>query len=552
MTEEIMKLSGKKAALGLDIGTSSIKIVQVQDTGRGITLARFACAEIPYSQRSKENLDGFIISAIKGMMESAKITAGDVFLTVTGPEVNVNSLTLPKMSKKDLEEAVKLEIRRALPFDFATASFSLQIREELPGNKLRIMAIVAAGSLVKNRIKIAEEAGLSPRGMNVAGCALENLILLSRDIKEDEVVALLDIGAKMSRVNLYQGRQLQFSREVPIGGDHITEMLVRTFTGKDNSKITLDFPEAEELKKKAGIPKEDEEFQGIPGSQILSLIRPVIERLTSEIRRSLGYFRQSFNVSRGVDRILLCGGGSKLKNLENFLTRDLGIKTERFRPFQDIKTEHLPFSRKEDLGEMAPELSLALGLALEKRPKVNLLPLEYKIQEKVNTVKTFFILGFSLIFLLLLFLSVRLFLKNKACRRLMASNKISLSSLEPNLKELENLESLQKRVSERKALLERAIEKQPFFPGILKEISGLSPKEVVLTHISLISDTKPKGLRLEGISYGPYAIANLALSKFLVDLDKSPFFQKVKLISLQKEEGEEPMVSFELTMELIY
>ncbi|MCK4245050.1 MAG: type IV pilus assembly protein PilM [Candidatus Omnitrophica bacterium] len=546
-----MKLLGKKEILGLDIGASSIKIVQVRGAGEGMSLINFAYKEIPYSQRSKDDLDDFIINSIKEMRKEAKLTEKRVSVNLSGSEVSVHSLTLPKMGRKDLENTVKLELRRALPFDIETAFSDFYIREELPENKLGVMAVAVSGKLVKTKIKIIEASKLSPGAMNIAGYASENLINQRKDIAQDEVLALLDIGAKLTIINIFRGKKLQFTREITTAGDSITQVLVKTFIVKDGN-VSLDFEKAEELKKEAGIPKEEEkEFNGIPGAQVSALIRPVLERLTNEVKRSLGYFRQVSKITK-INRILLSGGGSKLKELPHFLTEALGIKTERFEPLKTIKIEHLAPPQKELLGKVGVELTLAIGLALEKKPKINLLPGEFKIREKINTAKTFFILGFSLIFSLLILLSANLILKKRRCVNLLAKNKLSISSLEPALKELKEFELSQSKVSHRKSLLEKAIDKQPFLPGILKEISFLIPEDIVLTNIAFLSNIEPKGMRIKGLVFASHS-RNLSLSKFLIVLEDSLFFEEVRLISIRRSEGSsKPKASFELTLQLVY
>ncbi|PIX77117.1 MAG: hypothetical protein COZ37_04355, partial [bacterium (Candidatus Ratteibacteria) CG_4_10_14_3_um_filter_41_18] len=539
--------------LGLDIGTSNIKIVQLKVTGKKITLVNFAYQEIPYSQRGKADLDNFIINSIKKMSKDAKLGQRKVFTALSGYELNASSLLLPKMSRKDLEGTIKLELGRTLPFEAGTALIDFYIQEgNSSQNKLGVMAVAASGGLVKTKIRIIETSGFSPAGMNIPGYALENLVCSRKDIQDDEVMVLIDIGAKLTIINIFRGKKLQFTREITTAGDNITEVLVKNFVTKEG-KVNLDFAKAEELKKEVGIPKElEKEFNGIPGSQISALIRPVLERLANEIKRSLGYFHQAFNITK-INRILLSGGSSKLKELPHFLTQSLGIKTERFDSLKEVAIKHLTPTQKGVLEKISPELTLAIGLALEKKPKINLLPIEFKVREKLNIAKAFFILGFSLIFLVLLLFSGNLMLKKRQCLNLLARNKLSLSSLEPALNELREFESLQSKINQRKALLEEAISKRPFFPGILKEISLLLPDDMVLSDISLLPNVEPQGMRMEGRVFASYSTMNLSLSKFLVALENSPFFEKVRLVSVRKSgESSKPEASFELTLQLVY
>jgi len=113
-----MNLLGRKDILGLDLGTDSIKIVQLKVTEKTITLVNFAYQEIPYSQRGKADLDNFIINSIKKMSKDAKLTQRKVFTALSGDKVNASSLLLPKMSRKDLEGAIKLKLGRTLSFPF--------------------------------------------------------------------------------------------------------------------------------------------------------------------------------------------------------------------------------------------------------------------------------------------------------------------------------------------------------------------------------------------------------------------------------------------------
>ena len=547
---------------GIDIGSSALKIVELKKTQGGFTLNNFVFAPIPAAIRVDElQRNQFIISAIKEAKREGKIRSIGAFLSLSGPEVNILSVTVPKAAKSNLGKAIIIEVKKQISFDPKESFLDFQISSEIPdraGPKLQIVAAVAQRKTIAAKLDILAKAGFQPLGVNILPNVLGGILQKATKIAPDETTCVLEMGSKLSSLSIFKTGKLEFSREVAIAGDHLTQALVRKVTLADKEiNITLD--QADKIKRDCGIPATaelEENIEGLSKSYILAMLRPTLERLTTETLRSLNYYLQTFKRTK-IDRIFISGGSSRIKNIAEFLSKSLkDIKVEKLDPLTVMSGWTDPgVANQEVLEELAPQMSVALGLAMGKRPGLlDLLPAEIKIQQKLARIKTVFKIVAPVITLAILFFYFLASMQLLHYRRVITQAKNTVKSFASTRDLIAEYDNLKQKMESRQALLERAVGRQPLWWGILKELGWTHIEGVTLAKISVIKqEGQSSKLKVEGDIAPTYTSIDLALSQYMVLLDESPFFKDVKLVSTVRDVYSlTPKAKFEIMLELVY
>jgi type IV pilus assembly protein PilM len=554
--------------IGLDIGTGYIKIVQLQKTRAGYMITNCITRAIPTGIRdnpeSKRNL---VREFVKEFISDTRIKTRLGRLVISGKGVFIFLLLVPLLSKKDLKGAVGIELKKRLPFqiDLGNISFDYfiagQIRDEKGATQLQVSCIAADNILIDESVGFLKEMNLRPIAINAIPDALANLIPLCLDIKPGQTTSLLHIGANSSLLNFYKGDMLQFSREIPFGGEHITKALTKTMSTSTGT-ITLVPEEAEKVKRQCGIPLQEEErteyftdYGVLFGSQISTMLRPSLERLITELTRTFNYYTKTFHVSK-IEGLYLTGGSSRLKNLDRFLfsnLEDVG-KVERLNTLKAVKgwADRSIFKQELVIEQAAPHLSAAFGVCIGDGGKVNLLPLKERIEQKVN----FLLLLVKLLFPIILGLGVLFYtftyLGTFRYKLLIKRTETNINNLQPIVSRVKEYVALKSKIDQRRGLLEKAVGRQPLWWGMLKELSIITPQEVILDKI-ITTKMQPLEIRLIGETLAKYTTVDLALSQYLLALDESPFFSRVQLVSTQKDMYSPiPRASFEIVCQLSY
>jgi hypothetical protein len=302
--------------------------------------------------------------------------------------------------------------------------------------------------------------------------AFENIIKQSK-LRMDETIAVIDMGKSLTDLNIYHSCQLELSRKVSVAGIDLTRSLMSAlFTSA--GKIELTMEKAESIKREFGIPAPGESYliQGkITAAQVLSLLRPKLEQLASEISRSFDYYREKIGGGK-VDRIILFGGGAQLKGLPEYLNAELGLPVELGNPLHDVDPlcdEVIP--NKED----ALRLVRAIGASLGEASEINLLPESIREWKSRSVEQMAVIVGMS-VFLGILCLSYFGSMARMALmREREAAAKRGYEAVVPQLEKLKN-----------GLLLKRMIRNRADVAGLIRQLSYL-PEDVYLTELTLSS-----------------------------------------------------------------
>jgi len=536
------KLTGPpKKHLGIDIGSHTIKILELSTTAKGVDLVHHAVAPTPPG--------GFQVSVLaaqlKEMLQQHRIKTKQAVASLAGKGIATRRLTVTNIPEEEIQEAIRRQAEELFPFSLGDAMLAFQIldREDSGAQKkYEVLVAAATRETVVEHMAVLREAGLEPVGLMAEPHAVEQL-WRSASLGEDEEgsIAVLDLGAHKTNIHIFEGGRLRFSRYVSTSGDAFTMALTGMIRAGERD-IELNTAQAEKLKREHGISSVKDRGktgEGIPLSQLAVRIRPVLEKLETEISRSRDYY--SFQFQGGtITRLLLAGGGAQLKGIETFFTDRFDVRVEFLDPLAPIIIQDSPaFSEVEAANR--PDLTTVVGLALPFTERFNLLPVDLQPHRKRWSVRApvaYAILGLLLLIPLgqygwqnqrrISTLSQAVNAKRSVYERLKVEN----SQLDTKL---ERLPSLDLRV--------------PQVAAALRLISQTIPEDVALTNIDVEEKEGEGGLevRLSGLIYGRQEEAFPTVTKFMEDLQKAPIFSNVQLGSAGDGEAPKPAVlAFEI------
>jgi len=561
-------LTSQQNIIGIDIGSSYVKILQLQKSGRNYLIRN--CITRALTQAAKDNPEEkrkLTREFMQKFIADARIKTPLGRLAISGKGIFIFSLVVPNLNKKDLRSAVSIELKKRLPFqlDINNVSFDFSVTGQLRDERgvvLQVTCIAADHITLDEQVQLLKGINIRPEAINTIPDCLGNLLPFCFDTLPKKTVTILDMGANTSLLNFYNNKNLVFSREIPIGGEHLTQAMAKTINTA-SATVTINAEDAEKLKRNCGIPLEDEskeefltDFGPLRGEQITAMLRPTLEKLVMEISRTFSYYSKTFKAPN-IDELYLTGGTSRMKNINKFLLFNLeGV--QKVKPLNILKavkgwTDMGVLRQELIVEEAAPYLAVALGLCLATGGKVNLLPLKEKLEQKALLLSTALKVTFPIILLIsLIFYAVSY--TNALKYKLLINNLDSeINRLESSASLVREYQEMKTKLEQRKELLEKAKGKQPFWWGIFKELSNISPREVILQKIITDSTKAPKEIHLLGKIYAKYTFVDMALSQYLMVLGESPFFKRVELISSKTDMYSPiPAADFEIVCQLNY
>ena len=362
-----MFLQRGKVPIGLDISNDSVKVVKLKKQDSKISLDAIGMTKISPEPLDEDTLGAkqeLAVKAIKNLLATHKIDAKKVRSSVSGNSVVVRYLKLPFMSETELKDVIKFEAEEHIPFDIEHVIIDFQIIKETVEKDERMILVLLVASkeeLIYDHMEVLRRAGIETTHINVDTFATEDA--LTYGVGEEDVIAIVDIGARMTNINVVENKVSCFNRDVLVGGNDFTESIRR--------ELGVNFQEAEKIKEDEGIILLPEEMKtGAPvgsgdrAGQISYAIESVGTRLLDELERSFAYYYTQLPVYRkNIDRVILSGGSAKLANLDNFLANGLGMTVIGGDPFAKI-TIPSKFDQ-EYIKKVAPAFSVAVGLAMK-------------------------------------------------------------------------------------------------------------------------------------------------------------------------------------------
>ena len=344
-----------KSVVGLDIGSSAVKAVELKPVGKGFRVAAFGSEPVPQDAI----VDGAIIDAgavadsIRRVFEHNKaFKAKDVCASLSGNAVIVKKITLPVMTESELGESIYWEAEQYIPFDIQDVNLDYQILDPGTGpdsrGSMEVLLVAAKKEKIGDYTSVIAQAGRTPVIVDVDAFALQNAYEVNYGLESAHVVVLLNAGASAININILQGDQSVFTRDISIGGNAYTEAVQK--------ELDLPFDAAEQLKK--GIPVDGASFE-----EAQPVLRAVTENVLLEIQKTFDFFKATA-ASEQIDRIMLSGGASRVDGFREMLHERIGAPVEEFDPFRAIVWDGKKVGG--DPAEHAATAAVAVGLALRK------------------------------------------------------------------------------------------------------------------------------------------------------------------------------------------
>jgi type IV pilus assembly protein PilM len=337
--------------VGVDIGSNSVKAVELQGKGSDLQLLNLGFETL----QADSVVDGQIMelnavsNAISSIFNEHKIKTTRVAAGVNGHSVIVKNIVLPQMTEDELQESFAWHAEEHIPFDISDVNLDYHVTNR-SDDAIHVLLAACKRDKVANLKQAIQLAGKQPTVVDVDAFALQNCYELNYDPQPGHVVALLNIGASTTNINILNGVRSVFTRDATFGGNQYTSLLQK--------EMGLTFDQAEAVKRGMPVP------EGIEQRDIAPILDTVSDILALEIQKTMDFYRATVEEGESaVEKILVSGGGSKLKGLVEFLSKRFEVPVEMFDPFRKIKVDARGFD-PEYMREIVPEMAIAVGLAL--------------------------------------------------------------------------------------------------------------------------------------------------------------------------------------------
>jgi len=347
-------LGKNKAVVGLDIGSSALKAVELKAAGKSYRVTAFAHEPLP----PDSIVDGAIIDgtavaeAIRRVFESKAFKTKDVAASLSGNAVIVKKISLPVMTASELDESIYWEAEQYIPFDIQDVNLDYQILDPGTGPNSRgsmdVLLVAAKKEKIGDYTNVIAQAGRTPVIVDVDAFALQNAFEVNYGLDAGRIVVLLNAGASAININILQGDQSVFTRDISMGGNAYTEAVQK--------ELDLPFDSAEQLKK--GIPVDGATFE-----EAQPVLHAVTENVLLEIHKTFDFFKASASTDH-IDRIMLSGGASRVDGFHQMVQERFNAPVEDFDPFRTVAWDAKKLGGEP--ADMAPSAAVAVGLALRK------------------------------------------------------------------------------------------------------------------------------------------------------------------------------------------
>ena len=526
-----------KRAIGIDIGAGSVKLVELEKSFEGVQLVRAKFFDLT-QYADQEKRDTLIREGIEGQLRAEKIKGGEVSISLSGQSVFIRFLKLPRIQQGKIDKIIKYEAQQQIPFPLDKISWDHQIFHTGAGPEEDVLFVAAKKEIVETTLSYLARTNLEVEYVDVSPLSLMNAITYNEPLAKG---LILDIGAKATNL-IVVGDKGFWVRSILIAGDEMTHAVA--------TKLKMPFDKAEEFKRKEGMVVASEVPVPVTTSQavkdLINALNPVVSDLVLSVIQSLEFYKTKHARDMVFTEVILSGGGSKLKGIEDFLAKGLGMQIRRANLGQKVKC---PSNLRVDI-DFQTRFGAAIGLALRLLQKcptnIDLLPTERKQERDFSKEKFWVISAGLLIAVIPLTIALNIYLQSSTLKKeLKYMDTLSLQYVDVN----KNISSFKEKVKDSEARLkpfENFAVKKSITVEALLEIRKLLPDQTWLTSISKDKDI----VSLEGRT-----LSNLlAINEFKNKLAASPMFDSVEIIyaSLPRvvEEGAGQLRDFSIKFRL--
>jgi len=342
------RVSAAKAILD-----TAVKAVELKPAGKGFKVAAFGSETVPPdSIVDGAIIDGGVVAeAIRRLFTSGSIKTKDVAASLSGNAVIVKKITLPVMTETELAESIYWEAEQYIPFDIQDVNLDYQILDRgTDGAKptMDVLLVAAKKEKIADYTGVIAQAGRSAVVVDVDAFALQNAYEANYGIEPGAVVVLLNAGASATNINILNGDQSVFTRDISIGGNAYTEALQK--------ELNLPFELADQLKRGLAV-------DGVSFDDAKPVLRAVSENVMLEIQKTFDFFKATASSDR-IDRIMLSGGASRAEGFTEMLSDRFAAPVEALDPFKRVAFDSKKF--QVESAEVSPTAAVAVGLALRR------------------------------------------------------------------------------------------------------------------------------------------------------------------------------------------
>jgi type IV pilus assembly protein PilM len=339
-----------KNLVGVDIGASSIKVVQLKAARKNLSVVRYGYASLP----PQTIIDGHIMSsgvvteALLKIFSDNKIQSKDVAIGVYGQSVIVRKITVPMMTPEELEEQINWEAEQHIPFDIKVMSIDYEVLRKRPeAGQMDLLLVAAKKDEINDYAAILREAKLRPVIVDINAFTIQNIFEQQMGLPQDGTIALLNVGAAVSSLNIVSHGVSAFTREITNAGNAITEEIQK--------QCSVPYEQAEAYKCGGG------PTQIVP-QEVHQIIATACDGLAGEIQRSLDFYLATSGESE-ITKIFVSGGSAYLAPLCKSIEKRARVPVMVFDPMANLAVDQ-KFVNEAEMRSRAAQLVVALGLSL--------------------------------------------------------------------------------------------------------------------------------------------------------------------------------------------
>ena len=538
-----------KTSIGIYISQSSIKLMVLQSSK-----SRSIVTTIAESRLAEDDYYKSLTKTLRQMSKQSGIRADShVNIVIEHPKIKTHYLSIPKVQHKKMHETIMWELSKIshVPLDSSFMDFRILDDPSLREGQIRIACVVTPLEMIRNIAASVESIGLAIRYIIPVPSALENFINLFLPANKKEHSIMLNLETDISTICFFRGTTLQYSRQILIGKkDFITAL--NTPIKLEEKLINLNDESADTILSTVGIPLEEKdsfhspEFT-IPHHHLLSLIRPVLEKLINEIQLSTNFYRNNYNAS-SFTHFLVSGEIGALRNLDKLVIKTLGVAPELVNPFSIANIE-ISGSLPPEIQKKTYAYTALLGTSLRPSHSINMLPKEIKLKQTVKRVRTSMNILFigSMALMLLLFGAFKIY--TNRMNVILSTSRANILPLEKAEKKIYLYHVLKNENLKKEEVLNQLRHESTRWDNILVEISRLTPDGISLTEINGLNNNT---LTINGEYISRFETKEPAISQFLVNLKNSPLFKQIKLNTSEKKmkEWKNEITYFQITCQL--
>lgn len=469
-----------KRIVGIDIGETSVKVVELESLQGRIMLMSCDVVELNPSAVDGDDRDLAIIQVLRKICEEKKLKAKNSILCVSGQSVFIRTVKLPLVGKSKLNRIVQYEAQQQVPFPIEEIAWDYQIIENAEDGGVKVRLVAIKSDLIDQIIRPAIATNLVPEVIDVGVLATFNCLdFIGQDMQACH--AVFEVGAKTTSISVIFNGEL-WSRSVPIAGHALTREIKRA--------MGCTTAEAENLKLEHGYIADAAKAKEMGLEKYQKAVAMTLNRMVAEVTRSFGFFRTQIS-NEDITKIYLIGGGSQLKNFDKLLEERFKIDVEHLNILEnmDVSPE---FNQKFDTSSVGHLLGGAVGLALRKLRKnpieINLLPPRMLKQQRMAKNMIFYfaagaIAVFALLFMFFSVSSTGTQLRSRTCEVKSEINRVKIY-----LDKINKEKTAFKAIDDKFKVLKRIDAKREFWLKLVEQLHASVPENI---WIESITQTKP-------------------------------------------------------------